>query len=82
MGRTNPTYRDQLRRIEDDWGSFRRALRRDDKAHFDRLFVAARNYADAAGYQNHPDPMVAVLVSVLIDQQRRLAELEEATSGE
>jgi hypothetical protein len=31
MGRTNPTYRDALRAIEERWAEFRRALRRRDQ---------------------------------------------------
>ncbi len=76
MGRTNPTYRDALSAIERRWGDYRRALRRRDKPHFDRLFDQAREHADAAGYLNG-DPTVAVLVSVTLAQERRLATLEE-----
>jgi hypothetical protein len=76
MGRTNPTYRDQLRRLEDDWSGYRRALRADARPHFDRLFEQARAHADAAGYQNHRDPTVALLLGVVLEHERRLAERE------
>jgi len=77
MGRTNPTYRDQVRAIQERWGAFRRGLRRRDQPHFDRLFEHGRQYADAAGYQNPTDPMVALLVSITLTQERRIAELEQ-----
>ena len=38
MGRTNPTYRDVLRSLEDDWTDYRRALRQQDQHHFDPLY--------------------------------------------
>lgn len=76
MGRTNPTYRDTVRAVEDDWSDFRRALRRRDQPHFDRLFDHARAHADAAGYLNHPSPEIPMLVSIVLEQERRIGELE------
>ncbi|MEZ3165499.1 hypothetical protein ABNG03_15735 [Halorubrum sp. RMP-47] len=76
MGRTNPTYRDRLAAVEDDWGSFRRALRRADQRRFDRLFDYARDHADAAGNHNHADPLAPVWLSIALEQERRIAELE------
>jgi len=71
MGRTNPTYRDALSAIEERWSSYRRALRRRDRERFDRLFGYAREHADAAGARNHRNPLVAALVGMAIEQERR-----------
>jgi predicted RNase H-like nuclease (RuvC/YqgF family) len=71
MGRTNPTYRDALSAIEERWSSYRRALRRRDRERFDRLFGYAREHADAAGARNHRNPLVAALVGMVIEQERR-----------
>lgn len=79
MGRTNPTYRDALSAIEREWSDYRRALRRRDRAHFDRLFAHAREHADAAGARNHTDPVVPLLLSVALAQERRIAELSDRT---
>jgi hypothetical protein len=76
MGRTNPTYRDTLRAIEDRWEPYRRTLRRRDQPRFDQLFVYARNHADSAGMLNHDDRFAPLLVSVAIEQERRIDELE------
>lgn len=76
MGRTNPTFRDRLRQIEDQWTDFRRALRRQDKPRFDRLFEYARSYADAAGYLNYRRTLTPVLLSVDLGQEQRIEELE------
>lgn len=77
MGRTTPTYRDFLRGYEEDWAPFRRALRRDQQAAFDRLFERAHDYADAAGHQNAPDPRFAVLLSMLVAQEHELQTLRD-----
>lgn len=76
MGRSNPTYRDNLRSLEEHWGDYRRALRRRDQAHFDRLWEHAAGYADAAGYQNQSRTLDLVLVSIMLAQERRIATLE------
>lgn len=77
MGRTNPTYRDFLDGYERRFTDYRRALRYRDQEAFDRLFQRARRYADAAGYANDRDRDQLVLFSVLLAQERELAEREE-----
>lgn len=84
MGRTNPTFRDTLRAIEDRWQDYRRALRNRNQAYFDQLFAHARDHADASGLLNHQNPIVPTLVSIDLEQERhlnehddRLADLEE-----
>jgi hypothetical protein len=77
VGRTNPTYRDSLRAIEREWAKYRRALRRTDQQHFDRLFEQAREHADASGYLNHQFVEHPFLVSVLLEQEKRLDTLAE-----
>jgi hypothetical protein len=76
MGRTNPTYRDTLRRIESRWDGYQRALRRSDQPHFDHLLEHAREHADAGGYLNHEEPMFPVLVSIALEHEKTVAELE------
>ena len=77
MGRTNPTYRDALRAVEERWADFRRALRRRDQPRFDRLFAYAREHADASGLLNHRNPLLPALLSVDLEQERRLDGHEE-----
>ena len=88
MGRTNPTYRDALRAIEERWAEFRRALRRRDQPRFDQLFEYAREHADASGLLNHQNPLLPALFSIdleqearLDDHEERLTELEQRMSG-
>lgn len=75
LGRTNPTYRDALQAIEDQWQQYRRALRRRDQNHFDRLFEHARAHADAASYLNHQQPEIMFLVSVVLEQEKQIQDL-------
>ncbi len=77
VGRTNPTFRDRLRRTREDWGTFRRGLRAGHKPAFDALFDDAEAHADAAGLQNPREPMHAVLVAMLLAQKRQLCDLRE-----
>lgn len=77
MGRTNATYRDTIRQTEERWQPYRRALKRRDKAHFDRLFDHARDHADAGGALNPTSSFPAILLSVCLAQERAIAELEE-----
>jgi len=76
VGRTNPTFRDFLDRYEDRFGDYRRALRHQSQADFDRLFQRARAHADAAGYANHLDRDRLVLLSMVLGQETALRERE------
>lgn len=77
MGRTNPTFRRNLRQIEQDWQPYRRGLRRHDQDMFDILFDHAESHADAAGQMNPHRPMDAVLLSILIEQQNAIEQLRD-----
>ena len=76
MGRTNPTYRDYLRKFEQRCNSYRRALRHQHQEDFDRLMERAQNHADAAGYMNSTTPETAILLSICLSQEIELRELE------
>ena len=77
MGRTNPTYRQWLERQEQRWQPYRRSLREGDRQDFDRLFDRANEHAAAAGFQNDPDPRMAMLLSLLLSHERDLRRLLE-----
>jgi len=77
MGRTNPTYRDQLREFEERYHPFRRALRYEHQLDFDRLFERADATAHAASYRNATDPAVATLLSMLLAHEAEIRELHE-----
>jgi hypothetical protein len=77
MGRTVPTFVQLVQQAAERWNKFRRALRREDQPHFDRLFVRVRCYTQAATYQCHDNPMEAILLSIALDQEKRLYVVEQ-----
>lgn len=77
MGRTVPTFVQLIEQASQHWSKFRRALRREDQAHFDKLFLSVRCYTQAATYQCHDNPMEAILLSIALDLQKRLETVEE-----
>ena len=78
MGRTVPTFRQLVDDAIARWAKFRRALRREDQEYFDRLFRRVRSYTQAATYQASDNPMEAILLSIALDQEKRLDALERA----
>jgi hypothetical protein len=79
MGRTVPTFRQLIDDAIARWSKFRRALRREDQEYFDRLFRRVRSYTQAATYQASDNPMEAILLSIALDQEKRLDAIERAT---
>ena len=75
MGRTVPTFNMSLEREMAGWAPFRRALRAEDRAVFDRLFVHARQHMAEAAAAARPIPFDAVVMSILLEQQKELARL-------
>ena len=78
MGRTIPTFRQLIEEATQRWSKFRRALRREDQVHFDHLFHRVRCYTQAATYQCNDDPMQSILLSIALEQEKRLDALERA----
>ena len=77
MGRTNPTFRDNLRRFRERWQPYKRALRQQYQERFDRLLEQGERFADAAGFQNPADADKAILVSMLLGHEVDLSELDD-----
>ncbi len=63
--------------MESRWDDYRRALRHADQEVFDRLFEHARTHADASGLQNHQFVEIPALVSIALEQQKRIDDLED-----
>jgi hypothetical protein len=76
VGRTVPTFVQLIEDAATHWSKFRRALRREDQGHFDRLFMSVRSYTQAATYQCHDNPMEAILLSIALDLEKRIDALE------
>ena len=78
MGRTVPTFRVLLEEIIAELSVFRRALRGEDRAAFDSLMNKAREHASSCTVAPALDPMDAVFLSILVEQQKELNSLREA----
>ncbi len=57
MGRTVLPYSHVWEEERSRWLKFRRALRREDQGHFDRLFELARLHLQAGVYASNPWPL-------------------------
>jgi hypothetical protein len=76
MGRTVPTYVQQISQQAEKWSKFRRALRREDQLHFDRLVASTRYYSPAGTLQIADDPRESIVLSILLDLTKRVAAIE------
>ena len=77
MGRTNPTYRNALENIRKRWSGFRRGLRQENRKYFDRFFEDASKHASAASYMNPKNPATTIFLSSMIQQRKKIDELEQ-----
>ena len=76
MGRTVPTFTMSLEREMAAWSQYRRALRAEDQQVFDRLFALARQHLAESAAAARPVPFDAMLLSMLLEQQKRIEEME------
>lgn len=77
MGRTVPSFRILLEEIIMELSVFRRALHGEDKIAFDSLMNKARKHASSCTVAPTIDPMNAVFLSILVEQQKELTSLKE-----
>ncbi len=77
MGRTLPTFTGLIDHIYNDWKQFRRGLRKEDQRTFDRLFESAHKHVQASAYASRPWPLESVFMSILLEHEKKLAELQE-----
>lgn len=77
MGRTVPSFRVLLEEIIVELSIFRRALHGEDKFAFDSILNKARMHASSCTVAPTLDPMDAVFLSVLVEQEKELISLRE-----
>ncbi len=77
MGRTVLPYSHVWEEERQRWLKFRRALRREDQAQFDRLFELARLHLQAGVYASNPWPLETMLLSMLLEHEKVINLLEE-----
>lgn len=76
MGRTVESYRVALDREVQRWSGFARALRKEDREAFEQLMDVCRNYASAASNATRPVLFEAMVMCILLDQQKFLNRLK------
>ena len=82
MGRTVPSFRMLLEGIIEELSVFRRALRGEDRNAFDSLMNKARQHASSCTVAPLLDPMDAIFLSILVEQQKEINSLREALSND
>ena len=77
MGRTLATFRDLIEKEMLNWERvFGRALRREERAHFEAMFNRVRLYIQACTYEFPVHAMDAINVAVGLDHEIRLRSIE------
>ncbi len=77
MGRTVSTFRDLIEQELESWERvFGRALRREERAHFEAMFNRVRLYAQACTYEFPVHAMDAINVTIGLDHEIRLRAIE------
>jgi hypothetical protein len=77
VGRTVLPYSQVWEEERERWRKFRRALRKEDQAYFDRLFESARLHLQAGVYAANPWPLESMLMAMLLEHEKAIRRLEE-----
>jgi hypothetical protein len=80
MGRTVPSFRTLLEGIIGELSDFRRALRGEDRVAFDSLMNKAKEHASSCTVVPTFDPMHAIFLSIVVEQEKEISLLREALS--
>ena len=76
MERTVLPFSQVLDQEVQEWKKFRRALRKEDQQFLDQLFEKARLHVEAAVSVSRPWPFETILISILLEHEKALAELK------
>jgi len=77
MGKTIESYRVALDTEIHTWNGFAKALRADDREAFEQMTDACRNHASAGSNATRPEIFEPMVMSILLEQQRKLNRLEK-----
>ena len=76
MERTILPFSQVLDQEVQEWKKFRRALQKEDQQFLDQLFEKARLHVQAVGDASRPWPFETILISILLEHEKALAELK------
>ena len=77
MGKTVESYRLKLDKEVQRWSGFARALRKDVRQIFEQMMDTCRNYASAGSNVTRPVMFEAMVMCVLLKQQKVLNRLKK-----
>ena len=72
MGRTVPSFRQVIESEYIALEKFKRALRKQDREILERLLNKARLHTQAGGYAEILDPMHVILISMMIEMEKKI----------
>jgi hypothetical protein len=79
VGRTVPSIRFAIEHeINKTWHTYRRALRKEDRQIFDNLLSDARLHSDASSITIISDLNILILMSIILEQEKRIRSLMKA----
>lgn len=78
MGRTVQPI---LQKLYEEWGEFRKALRKEDQVVLDELFELSRHQIAAQAMAKRAVPLEAMFLAMLIEQHKQLKQMQ-TTVGE
>jgi len=78
VGKTVESYRMALEDEIHRWNGFAKALRTEDREAFEALMDACRSYASAGSNATQPILFEPMIMSILLNQQKKLHRLERA----
>ena len=81
MGKTVESYRLRLDKEIQRWSGFARALRKDDRETFEQLMDVCRNYASAGSNATRPILFEAMVMCILVEQQKTLNRLKKQSAS-
>ncbi|MGB8780106.1 MAG: hypothetical protein WCD81_05595 [Candidatus Bathyarchaeia archaeon] len=77
MGKTVESYRLALDTEIQSWSGFVKALRADDRSAFEQMTDVCRNHASAGSNATRPEIFEPMVMSILLEQQKKLNRLEK-----
>jgi hypothetical protein len=76
MGKTVPSGTQIIKLSKKEFSLFRKALRKEDKKIFDRLFSYAKFHSQAVGNSGSINPIETVIISILIEMEKEIQEIK------
>jgi hypothetical protein len=75
MGKTLPPFTELIEQGDRRWAPFRQALAAEDQAIFNRLFESITQHVQGDVYLSRPWSFEAIRLAVLLEHEKRIAEL-------